>query len=258
MALSSLDELDNKIIDKKILSEVFLKIYSDEPELVKLLSADVHNMSNSEFIFNLNTMHSKINSDKELLSGIKNLILSEYSIDTTILNPTNIDFEIYVADVLKYTFKDLGLIYMVESKYSTLAGLLYKFKAVFDVIRCFDPYDTNVKISEIINNTYVKNNWNFKALVQLTEDVNTTQHTWSAWSNKNQRMTALTIETPNTIININCDNTPGFKKWYNSIPDNRRVVMMGSKSKPVYMNKVLLHDKLEENDQIRWLKIGYK
>ena len=258
MALSNIADLDSIEIDKKLLIDLLVTLYSDEPELITLLNFDTETMSTSEFVFKLNTLTRKIVSNVELFLGIKSTILKGYNLDNTIINPVEADFEVYTANMLKDVYDNMGLIYIVESRYSILAGLLYKVNAVFDKIRSFDPKETNITISEIINNTYVKNNWNFKAIKSFTFDVNTKQHTWTAWSNTHQRLTAPIVETPDTIINIHCDTTVNFKKWYNSIPNNKKVVMMGSNTKPVYMNKVLVYDKLESDNQSRWLKIGYK
>jgi hypothetical protein len=106
-------------------------------------------------------------------------------------------------------------------------------------------------------------------------NINYSEHTWSAWSNKNDRMSYPITDRPDTIINTSCEHIENFADWYNLIPNGKLLVLQANDFSEVEehlncyenlsafsdatpMTKILYQGTLELEKYKRFMRIGIK
>jgi hypothetical protein len=103
--------------------------------------------------------------------------------------------------------------------------MIFESNIKVDKIRSFDIDSATVDIAETFNKPWFTDQWRFKALVENIHNINYSSHTWSYWSNANNRMSYPITDVPNTIINTSCEHIENFKSWYDKIPAGRLLVL---------------------------------
>jgi hypothetical protein len=252
-----------------------LKVIYKDQCFKDVVKSSVDDLSRIEFLELLVNLIKQTSGKKQLLIGLRNLLTNGMEIDEGYFNRDIIKFESTVVKKLKELKKDLGVVYILESGYSTLATILLENEVELDKIRSFDPVTGNAEVGDIINNPWVISDWLYKSLSSMTLDVGTVTHTWQVWSNKNKRMCSPIKEIPDTFINLHTEKSDYFEDWYNEIPAGRKVVMAGGdyynsqdhinkyKSREHFvlitpMETVLLNLEIQIGKHKKWLRIGYK
>ena len=141
--------------------------------------------------------------DKPFLSNLKTTIKKYPDVDfSDALSIGQIKSKNWLIDRLHWETCDgylpgNGMIFIVGGWYGTLAAMMledrkYVFSSSSNFhnmkIRSFDWDPECAPIADSINNTWVQNNWQFKAITEDMYEINYNEHTWQVWSNKNNRM----------------------------------------------------------------------
>jgi hypothetical protein len=120
---------------------------------------------------------------------------------------------------------DLGTVFLCAGWYATLAAMLFESTCKIEKIRSFDVDSTCVDVADTINANNFKNSWKFKAILEDIHKINYSEHSWSSWSNTNNRMSYPVVDIPTTIINTSCEHIENFNLWYDKIPAGKIVVL---------------------------------
>ena len=172
----------------------------------------------------------------------------------------------------------LGTVFLCAGWYGTLATMLFESKKIhLDKIRSFDIDEKCQPIADAVNNSYVQNDWQFKAITDDMFNINYDAHTWSCWSVKNNRNSFPITDRPNTIINTSCEHIQNFQKWYNLIPKGKLIVLQNNNYKSIDipehvncvnsledfaeqtpMKEVLYEGVLKLNKYKRYMRIGIR
>jgi len=131
-----------------------------------------------------------------------------------------------LEDIYKKYSINLGTIYVLCGWYGILPAMLF-MKFDVDKIRSFDIDEKCEKIADQVNKTH-SNEWKFKAITEDIFNINFEKHSWQCWSNKNNRMSRLITDVPNTIINTSCEHVG--PDWFNHVPDGKLVILQSNDS----------------------------
>ena len=134
----------------------------------------------------------------------------------------------WLVNELEKTGKELRTVFVVGGWYGTLSAMLFNSNMVIHYIRSFDIDEKCQTIADAVNNSYVQNDWQFKAITDDMFNINYDAHTWSCWSVKNNRNSFPVTDRPTTIINTSCEHINNFQKWYNLIPKGKLVVLQNN------------------------------
>ena len=170
---------------------------------------------------------------------------------------------------------NLGKVFLCAGWYAILANMLFNSKCDVDKIRSFDIDPDCQEIADCVNKEFVVNQWKFKAITADILDIDYAQHTWSVWSNKNQRMSFPISDTPDTIINTSCEHLDNFAEWYGIIPVDKLIILQSNNffeaddhvncvesleefNTQTPMSTVLYEGELDLEKYKRFMRIGYK
>lgn len=183
----------------------------------------------------------------------------------------------WLVTELEKTGMELRTVFVVGGWYGTLSSMLFNSNMVIHYIRSFDIDEKCQPIADAVNNSYVQNDWQFKAITDDMFNINYDAHTWSCWSVKNNRNSFPITDRPNTIINTSCEHIQNFQKWYNLIPKGKLVVLQNNNYKSIDipehvncvnsledfaeqtpMKEVLYEGVLKLNKYKRYMRIGIR
>lgn len=142
-------------------------------------------------------------------------------------------------------------------------------------IRSFDINPDCEAIADAVNSTWVKQGWQFKAITEDMHKINYEGHTWSCWSNANNRMSHPVTEVPDTIINTSCEHIENFDEWYAKLPTGKLLVLQNNDyselpehvnccgtledfAKQTPMSTVLYEGELDLGKYTRYMRIGIR
>ena len=245
---------------------------------------DLGNICNSDIDVDLNQLLNSLkgicNSDidvdlNQLLNSLKGICNSGIDVDLNFISKGQLYSKCWIIEKLNDLELDLGIVFLCAGWYGLLANSLFHSSIRVEKIRNFDIDEKAVKVSDIINKVYVQDNWKFKAITQDILDIDYSQHKWSVWSNKNQRMSKIIIDIPDTIINTSCEHIQNFSDWYSLIPSGKLVILQSNDyfddpthinccknieefSQQTPMEIVLYEGELELEKYIRFMRIGVK
>lgn len=170
---------------------------------------------------------------------------------------------------------NLGIVFLCAGWYATLAAMLFESKCKIDKIRSFDTDKSCESIADSVNAHEFKNNWKFKAITENIHNIDYFSHTWSSWSNANNRMSYPITDIPDTIINTSCEHIENFKSWYDKIPSGKLIVLQTNNYFEIEdhvncsnsleefatntpMSEVLYQGELQLPKYIRYMRIGIR
>ena len=185
-----------------------------------------------------------------------------------------------VDEVIK-THCELRTVFVLGGWYGTLSAMLFNAMArrphilKIHYIRSFDLDETCIPIADAVCNTQVQNNWQFKAICEDMHNINYDSHSWSCWSEKNQRMSYPITDVPNTIINTSCEHIDNFGDWYAKMPKGKLLVLQNNNyseleehvncvnsveefAEQTPMKDVFFAGELDLGKYTRYMRIGYK
>ena len=166
-------------------------------------------------------------TDSQLVEGLRKLKDDETFCKDS-FSRGQLQSKIWLIHELESLSLDLGTVFLCAGWYATLATMLFESNIKVNKIRSFDIDTDVVKVAEIFNKLWVMDNWRFKAITADILDIDYSQHTWSVWSNKNQRMSFPISDTPDTIINTSCEHLDNFAEWYSLIPADKLVILQSN------------------------------
>jgi hypothetical protein len=213
--------------------------------------------------------------DTQFVAAFKNFFVNDTEIWNDCFSRGQLQSKMWLVSELEKLDIDLGTVFLCAGWYATLAVMLFESKIKVDKIRSFDIEPTCVDIAEVFNAPWFKNKWQFKSITQDIMDINYEEHTWQSWSNANNRMSYLIVDTPDTIINTSCEHIANFEEWYVKIPDGKLVVLQSNNyyevdehvncsvdlddfSRQTLMSSTLYEGELQLEKYTRFMKIGYK
>jgi len=181
----------------------------------------------------------------------------------------------WLVNELQRTGQELRTVFVLGGWYGTLSAMLFNSNMKIHYIRSFDIDEKCTPIADAVNNAYVQNDWQFKAITEDMHNINYDAHTWSCWSTKNNRKSFPITDRPKTIINTSCEHIDNFTKWYDSIPKGKLLVLqtnnfegikehincskdLESFAKQTPMKEVLYQGELELSQYTRFMRIGIK
>ncbi len=181
----------------------------------------------------------------------------------------------WLVNELQRTGQELRTVFVLGGWYGTLSAMLFNSKMKIHYIRSFDIDESCQPIADAVNNTYVQNDWQFKAITEDMHNINYDAHTWSCWSTKNNRNSFPITDRPKTIINTSCEHINNFTKWYDSIPKGKLLVLQSNNfegidehvncsedlesfAKQTPMKEVLYQGELKLAKYERFMRIGFK
>ena len=166
-------------------------------------------------------------TDSQLVEGLRKLKDDETFCKDS-FSRGQLQSKIWLIRELESLSLDLGTVFLCAGWYATLATMLFESNIKVNKIRSFDIDTDVVKVAEIFNKLWVMDNWRFKAITTDILDIDYSQHTWTVWSNKNQRMSFPISDTPDTIINTSCEHLDNFAEWYSLIPTDKLVILQSN------------------------------
>jgi hypothetical protein len=188
-----------------------------------LLLADLRKAVLNEDRFALFRVIKHIN-DTPLTEAIRKFEKLE-TFDTDSLSRGQIKSKKWLIDELEKLDLNLGTVFLCAGWYATLAAMLFESTCKIEKIRSFDVDPTCVDVADTINANNFKNSWRFKAILEDIHKINYSEHSWSSWSNANNRMSYPIVDIPTTIINTSCEHIEKFSNWFNSIPSGKIVIL---------------------------------
>lgn len=185
------------------------------------------------------------------------------------------DSKRWLVDTLLHLDPDMGTVFLCGGWYGSLATFLLETNLRIEKIRSFDIDPSCADIADILNKSWVTNQWQFKAITQDIYDIDYESHTWQCWSNANNRMSYPITDVPTTIINTSCEHLSDFAGWYSKIPKGRLVIIQANDfheveehvntyntieefSTSAPMSSTLYEGELELLKYKRFMKIGFK
>ena len=181
----------------------------------------------------------------------------------------------WLVNELQNTGKELRTVFVLGGWYGTLSAMLFNSNMVIHYIRSFDIDEKCQPIADAVNNTYVQNDWQFKAITEDMFNINYDAHTWSCWSVKNNRNSFPITDRPDTIINTSCEHIKDFTKWYDMIPKGKLICLQSNNyvaiddhvncatslkefEQQAPMSNVLYEGELDLGKYTRYMRIGIK
>jgi len=210
-----------------------------------------------------------------LVETLKSFHASGTRIDKDSLSRGQLLSKMWLIDELKSLDLELGTVYLCAGWYSILSLLLFEHDFDIDVIRSFDIDPDVAPIAEKFNLPWLSDDWRFKAITDDINNIDFSKHSWTAWSNANNRKSKPIVEKPDTIINTSCEHIENFDEWYSGIPEGKLVILQSNNfedigehvnvSKTLYdfavstpMSEVLFSGDLPLVHYDRYMRIGYK
>jgi hypothetical protein len=131
--------------------------------------------------------------------------------------------KLWLIKELKTLNLDLGTVFLCAGWYGTLAVMMFENNLKINKIRSFDIDPSCVTIAERFNKPWVINNWKFKA---VTADILSLNYNKTVYNvTKNDGSIETLEDVPDTIINTSCEHIQNFNQWYESLPDNKLIIL---------------------------------
>lgn len=211
----------------------------------------------------------------QFVPALKNFYVNNTPIDSDCFSRGQLRSKQWAVNELSRLKLKLGTVFLCAGWYGILATMLFESELQVTAIRSFDIDPTCVDIAEVFNKPWFVNNWRFKSITDNVLNINYSEHTWSAWSNKNDRMSYPITDQPDTIINTSCEHIENFKDWYDLIPQGKLLVLQANDFSEVEehlncyenlaaftsatpMSTVLYQGTLELEKYTRFMRIGIK
>ncbi len=261
-----ISDLRRSYIDRDLLS-IFRLVNDDNKEDFRKLIME-HN------IWKLWTLLETYSSTN-FTSAFKTFYINDIKFNKDCFSRGQLYSKSWLVKELSKLDVDLGTVFLCAGWYATLSTMLFESNIKVNKIRSFDIDTDVVKVAEIFNKPWAMDNWKFKAITADILDIDYAQHTWSVWSNKNQRMSFPISDTPDTIINTSCEHLDNFAEWYGIIPVDKLVILQSNnffeaedhvncvKSLEEFKNQTPMTTELYEGEldlgkYKRFMRIGYK
>lgn len=133
-----------------------------------------------------------------------------------------------VAELEKFDL-NLGTVFLCAGWYATLATMILESPLIkVEKIRSFDIDPECLKIADVFNAPWVRDNWRFKAITQDIMSINYSGHEWVGWNKLENRQSRPCFDVPNTIINTSCEHIQDFKNWYDLIPTGTLLILQSN------------------------------
>lgn len=215
-------------------------------------------------------------TDTHLTTSLKSFLVHDIDFDHNSLSRGQIKSKKWLIESLEYAGVDyLGTVFLCAGWYAILAMMLFESDIQVSKVRNFDIDKSCEQISEIFNKKWFMDEWRYKFICDDIFNVDYNQHTWTAWSNRNNRLSKPITDVPDTIINTSCEHINNFSEWYNLIPLDKLVILQGNDyfdveehvncsrtlkefSEMCPMNEVLFEGELQLDHYKRFMKIGYR
>jgi hypothetical protein len=168
-------------------------------------------------------------SDDELNIKLQHILYNYPNVDiSSFLNKENAALHSWICEQMFRSFgeKYLGSIYVLGGGIGLLAAGILDSKLRYENIRSFDINGTGQFLADELMADNLLNNWRFKA---TTQDVFNIEYTKNVFSTVLQNGTNSRPfeEIPGTVINYNISYLTKYEKWWDMLPDMRRVVVAG-------------------------------
>jgi len=213
--------------------------------------------------------------DTQIVQTIKSFHASGTRIDKDALSQGQLKSKMWLIDELRLIDEPLGTVFLCAGWYGILATLMFEYDLDVEKIRSFDMDPDVENIADKFNLPWFSDQWRFKAITEDIHNVDFNEHEWTAWSNKNERMSKPIKESPDTIINTSCEHIENFDDWYEKLPKGKLLVLQSNNYEDVQehvnisksleefvdqtpMKSVLYSGDLPLDTYTRYMRIGYK
>lgn len=255
------EDLRKSVVEKN-LNSIFRLV--DNEDLRKLILED-----NTWKLWGILDSYQKTH----FVAAFKNFFVNNIKIDDDCFSRGQLQSKMWLVRELKRLKIDLGTIFLCAGWYGILATMLFESKIQLKKIRSFDIDRSTVKIAEIFNAPWVKEDWKFKAVHQDILEINYDNHVYEVF--RSDGTYCNLVDSPDTVINTSCEHILEFDKWYHSIPEDKLCVLQGNNfvevdehincfssledfSNRIPMNTVLFEGELPLQKYTRYMKIGYR
>jgi len=211
--------------------------------------------------------------DTQFVSAFKYFYSENIDYDTDCFSQGQLLSKKWLIDELKKLNLDLGTVFLCAGWYGTLAVMMFENNLKINKIRSFDIDPSCVSIAERFNKPWEMDQWKFKAVVADILNLNYSKTTYEVTKPDNSRLTLTDI--PDTIINTSCEHIENFNQWYESIPDEKLLILQTNDyfsiedhvncsssledfANMTPMRNCLYEGELELPKYRRFLRIGYK
>lgn len=211
----------------------------------------------------------------QIVKTVKSFHASGTRIEKDCLSRGQLQSKMWLIDELKTLDLELGTVFLCAGWYGILATLMFEHDLDVEKIRSFDIDPECADIADKFNLPWFCDEWRFKAITADIHKVNFKKHSWTSWSNENNRESKPIVDSPDTIINTSCEHIKNFDRWYKKIPAGKYVVLQSNNyydvkehvnvsdtleefAEQTPMKEVLFEGAREMGDYTRWMRIGVK
>jgi hypothetical protein len=209
----------------------------------------------------------------QFVSSLKFLISNNVNFDFDCLSQGQLKSKIWLIEELKKLDLNLGTVFLCAGWYATLATMIFENNLRVEKIRSFDIDSSCVNIAERFNKPWVLQDWKFKASTKNIFDIDYTTDCYQV--KKSDGSLEICKDSPDTVINTSCEHIDNFNIWYNSIPDNKLIILQTNNYFEIEdhvncsssieefeyltpMSNCLYSGSLELPKYTRFMRIGYK
>jgi hypothetical protein len=206
------------------------------------------------------------------VEAFKSLYMSNIKFDSNCFSKDAVNSNIWLLEELKKIKMPMGVIFLCSGWYATLAVMMFEHKINFIKIRSFDLDPHTATVAELFNRPWVIDEWKFKSVISNNTKIDFDSHNYDVLRS-NGTVCNLT-DSPDTVINVNCEFTTDATRWFNDILSGMLVIVQGSDSNTenqpnVYknlrefdlafpINNVLYCDEKKLENCTKYMKIGFK
>jgi len=164
--------------------------------------------------------------DKEIntqfIPSLKYLISNDINFDKDCFSQGQVKSKLWLIEELEKLNLDLGTVFLCAGWYATLATMIFESNLQIEKIRSFDIDSSCIEIAERFNKPWEIDNWKFKAVTKNIHEINYSKEFYEVIKPDG---VVILNDSPDTIINTSCEHIENFASWYNSIPNNKLVVL---------------------------------
>jgi len=179
------------------------------------------------------TMPAKMSSDN-LIDRFKDIIHDYPNIDfSSFMNKENSMLYSWIIENMIRVNGDkyIGTIYTMGGGMSILPAMLLDTTLRFENIRSFDINGSCQFLSDEMMKRELLNDWRFKSATQDLFKIDYQENAFSCVL-PNGKPSADFNEIPGTIINHNISHLSDAESWWNMIPEQKRIVIVGETEGP--------------------------
>ena len=179
------------------------------------------------------TMPRKMSSDN-LIDRFKDIIHDYPNIDfSSFMNKENSLLYSWIIEQMIRVHGDkyLGTLYMMGGGMGILPAMLLDTKLRFENIRSFDINGTTQFLADEMMKRELLNDWKFKSATQDLFKIDYQKNVFSC-TLPNGKESERFDEIPGTIINHNISYLLDAESWWNMIPDQKKMVIVGETEGP--------------------------